>query len=422
MGTGADQPAEPANRESYVKDVVLHEILEKSDRRYVMVITPIHTVTDIVGTYQIELTLERVDSHIAAAVRELVIGYFVMAILFASILYWTMRVLVIQPIENVNRGVDRISGGNFDFRIALNSKDELGSLASAFNQMARDLEDSRSDLTKLNEELERRVDLRSKQLSAEIAVREIAEAELAHHQKLESLGNLSGGIAHNLNNLLQPMFALSRMLMKKLPDESKELEYAEKIAQASKRAKDLVTRIVLFSRRELPGRELVDICKLIDEALALTKDTLPTTAKLTVTLSEDTGLILADASQIETAFINLLSNAADSLNGRSGQIFISPSECDLDGDFSEKGSEHSPGPYAKLVVQDNGVGMGAETLEKAFEPFFTTKDIGKGTGLGLSSTYGIVQNHHGLITCDSQLGVGSTFEMYLPISQDRSTP
>ena len=171
MGTGADQPAEPANRESYVKDVVLHEILEKSDRRYVMVITPIHTVTDIVGTYQIELTLERVDSHIAAAVRELVIGYFVMAILFASILYWTMRVLVIQPIENVNRGVDRISGGNFDFRIALNSKDELGSLASAFNQMARDLEDSRSDLTKLNEELERRVDLRSKQLSAEIAVR-----------------------------------------------------------------------------------------------------------------------------------------------------------------------------------------------------------------------------------------------------------
>ena len=422
MGTGADQPAEPANRESYVKDVVLHEILEKSDRRYVMVITPIHTVTDIVGTYQIELTLERVDSHIAAAVRELVIGYFVMAILFASILYWTMRVLVIQPIENVNRGVDRISGGNFDFRIALNSKDELGSLASAFNQMARDLEDSRSDLTKLNEELERRVDLRSKQLSAEIAVREIAEAELAHHQKLESLGNLSGGIAHNLNNLLQPMFALSRMLMKKLPDESKELEYAEKIAQASERAKDLVTRIVLFSRRELPGRELVDICKLIDEALALTKDTLPTTAKLTVTLSEDTGLILADASQIETAFINLLSNAADSLNGRSGQIFISLSECDLDGDFSEKGSEHSPGPYAKLVVQDNGVGMGAETLEKAFEPFFTTKDIGKGTGLGLSSTYGIVQNHHGLITCDSQLGVGSTFEMYLPISQDRSTP
>ena len=333
-----------------------------------------------------------------------------------------MRVLVIQPIENVNRGVDRISGGNFDFRIALNSKDELGSLASAFNQMARDLEDSRSDLTKLNEELERRVDLRSKQLSAEIAVREIAEAELAHHQKLESLGNLSGGIAHNLNNLLQPMFALSRMLMKKLPDESKELEYAEKIAQASERAKDLVTRIVLFSRRELPGRELVDICKLIDEALALTKDTLPTTAKLTVTLSEDTGLILADASQIETAFINLLSNAADSLNGRSGQIFISLSECDLDGDFSEKGSEHSPGPYAKLVVQDNGVGMGAETLEKAFEPFFTTKDIGKGTGLGLSSTYGIVQNHHGLITCDSQLGVGSTFEMYLPISQDRSTP
>ena len=270
MGTGADQSAEPANQESYVNDVVLHEILEKSDRRFVKVITPIHTVTDIVGTYQIELTLERVDSQIAAAVRELVIGYFVMAILFASILYWTMRVLVIQPIENVNRGVDRISGGNFDFRIALNSKDELGSLASAFNQMGRDLEDSRSELTKLNEELERRVDLRSRQLSAEIAVREFAEAELAHHQKLESLGNLSGGIAHNLNNLLQPMFALSGLLMKKLPDGSKELEYAEKIAQASERAKDLVTRIVLFSRRELPGRELVDICKLIDEALALT--------------------------------------------------------------------------------------------------------------------------------------------------------
>ena len=422
IGTGVDQPAEPANQESYVKDVVLHEILEKSDRRYVKVITPIHTVTDIVGTYQIELTLERVDSQIAAAARELVIGYFVMAIMFASILYWTLRVLVIQPIENVNRGVERIADGNLDFRITPSSSDELGTLASAFNRMGKDLEDSRSALTKLNEELEQRVDRRSRQLSAEIAVRELAEAELAHHQKLESLGNLSGGIAHNLNNLLQPMFALSRMLTRKLPAGSKELEYAEKIAQASERAKDLVTRVVQFSRRELPGRELVDICKLIDEALELTKDTLPTTAELAVTLDKDTGLILADASQIETAFINLLSNAADSLNGRSGQIFISLSGCDLDGDFSEKGSEQSPGPYAKLVVRDNGTGMGAETLERVFEPFFTTKDIGKGTGLGLSSTYGIVQNHHGLITCDSQLGVGSTFEMYLPIFQDRSIP
>ena len=422
MDTGADQPAEPANRESYVKDVVLHEILEKSGRRYVRVITPIHTVTEIVGTYQIELTLERVDSQIAAAARELIIGYFVMAILFASILYWTLRVLVIQPIADVNRGVERIAGGDFDYRIPLNSNDELGTLASAFNKMGNDLEDSRSELTKLNEKLEQRVDRRSRQLSAEIAVRELAETELAHHQKLESLGNLSGGIAHNLNNLLQPMFALSRMLTKKLPVGSKELEYAEKIAQASERAKDLVTRIVLFSRRDLPGRELVDICKLIDEALALTKDTLPATANLNVDLDKDTGLILADASQIETAFINLLSNAADSLNGQSGQIFISLSGCDLEGDFSEKGVEHSPGPYAKLVVQDNGIGMGAETLERLFEPFFTTKDIGKGTGLGLSSAYGIVQNHHGLITCDSQLGVGSTFEMYLPISQDRSTP
>ena len=203
IGTGVDQPAEPANQESYVKDVVLHEILEKSDRRYVKVITPIHTVTDIVGTYQIELTLERVDSQIAAAARELVIGYFVMAIMFASILYWTLRVLVIQPIENVNRGVERIADGNLDFRITPSSSDELGTLASAFNRMGKDLEDSRSALTKLNEELEQRVDRRSRQLSAEIAVRELAEAELAHHQKLESLGNLSGGIAHNLNNLLQ---------------------------------------------------------------------------------------------------------------------------------------------------------------------------------------------------------------------------
>ena len=182
MDTGADQPAEPANRESYVKDVVLHEILEKSGRRYVRVITPIHTVTEIVGTYQIELTLKRVDSQIAAAARELIIGYFVMAILFASILYWTLRVLVIQPIADVNRGVERIAGGDFDYRIPLNSNDELGTLASAFNKMGNDLEDSRSELTKLNEKLEQRVDRRSRQLipncdeqdSSQFVVRSIA--------------------------------------------------------------------------------------------------------------------------------------------------------------------------------------------------------------------------------------------------------
>ena len=146
---------------------------------------------------------------------------------------------------------------------------------------------------------------------------------------------------------------------------------------------------------------------------------MPTTVKLTFDLDRNSDAVFVDGTQIQTVFMNLISNAVDSLKGENGEVNVSLSKCDLASEEADPIANLAPRAYAQITVRDNGQGMSSAVRQRIFDPFFSTKPIGEGTGLGLSSAYGILQNHGGAITCESEPGTGSVFRIYLPMVRER---
>ncbi len=255
-------------------------------------------------------------------------------------------------------------------------------------------------------------------VALDMTERKRAEGHLRHAQKMEALGNLAGGVAHNLNNLLVPIVGLSRMSADDLSPDSAQREVLERIHGASERARDIVARILAFSRQEKPSFERFELKCLVKDALALARTSLPPNIALSVDMSDGDLLVDADRVQIESLFLNIFNNAAAAIGAAEGgrieislgQETLGPRRCQLiDPELQE-------GRYAALVIKDNGSGMDDHTLAHIFDPFFTTKDVGEGTGLGLSMAHGIIREHEGAITVDSKPGRGTLFTIYLPLS------
>jgi signal transduction histidine kinase len=208
------------------------------------------------------------------------------------------------------------------------------------------------------------------------------------------------------------------MTLRKLPDDSEHRERLEKVVQAAMRARDLVSKILTFSRQEDLAQKNIDVIAIVKETLGLLRTTLPSTVKLKEDVHLDNGQIFADAAQIGTVLLNLASNAADSMDGKPGSLEIALARVEI-GEHSIGGLKSAePGPYARIQVKDTGHGMDEATLKRIFEPFFTTKDVGKGTGLGLATAYGIIANHGGIIEVSSKVDVGTTFDVYLPLVEE----
>ncbi len=251
----------------------------------------------------------------------------------------------------------------------------------------------------------------------DITKRREAHLQLRQAQKAESLGTLAGGITHELNNLLLPILTLSRMVIKKLPDDSPEREKMEKIIEAGERAKDLVARVLAFSRLEEPHRENTEIFGIVDNALKLLKTTTPSSIKIVSDdMKKDTGKIFADVDQVATVLTNLVSNAVDAIGGKNGTIKISLTPVKVDDKLADTIDGLKAGTYAKLTVSDSGCGIDKDQLERIFDPFYTTKEVGQGTGLGLSMVQGTIARHKGGINVSSEAGKGTTFNIYLPLS------
>jgi signal transduction histidine kinase len=225
------------------------------------------------------------------------------------------------------------------------------------------------------------------------------ERQLLHSQKLEALGTLAGGIAHDLNNTLMPILALSELLMQKMPRGSGEREDLETVVQASRHGRDLVRRILAFSRHQQVAKARADLAAITREALQLLRPTIPAMVLISEQI-EDVRLILADPGQIQQVVVNLVTNAAQAIGDHIGTITVSLSQS---------------GNFIRLRIADTGCGMDAETRDRIFEPFFTTKNVGEGTGLGLSVVHGIVSNHGGLIEVSSQPGEGTEFTIFFPV-------
>jgi PAS domain S-box-containing protein len=241
-----------------------------------------------------------------------------------------------------------------------------------------------------------------------------AERHRLRAQRLESLGRFASGIAHDFNNILTAIVGNAALGRAEATAGRPSAPLFEEIEVASARATALVRQILTFSRDQPPKRELVVLPAIVDEALRLLRAAAPRTISFVTELAPDIPAILAEPTQIHQVLVNLGTNATHAIGEREGRVRVSVERAVLESHLTDSSADLLPGTYARIVVEDSGVGMDEATLEHIFEPFFTTKDPGMGTGLGLAVVHGIVKSHQGGIVVRSTLGAGTTFTLYFP--------
>ena len=248
-----------------------------------------------------------------------------------------------------------------------------------------------------------------------------ADLQLRQAQKMEAVGQLTGGIAHDLNNILTVITGTIEILAEAVAGRPELVAIAKMIDEAAERGADLTQRLLAFARKQpLQPRE-VDVNSLVIEASNLLRPTLGEQVEVQIMLSGNTARALIDPSQLTNAILNLALNARDSMPD-GGKLTIETSNVILDDSYAGIHSEVTAGPYVLIAVTDSGHGIPAGILENVFEPFFTTKDVGKGSGLGLSMVYGFVKQSNGHIKIYSEESHGTTVRIYLPQARGLAQP
>ncbi len=249
-------------------------------------------------------------------------------------------------------------------------------------------------------------------INTDITEKKRLEAQFLRAQRMEGIGTLAGGIAHDLNNMLAPIMMSLEILKMKFPDSETEdiLNTLEKSAQ---RGSDLVRQVLSFARGVAGHRVVVDPVQILKDIQKIAQDTFPKSISFHLAASKNLWSVTSDPTQMHQVFLNLCINARDAMP-QGGSLSIQLENAILDDTYAAMNPDSKPGAYVLVRVEDTGTGIPMEVRDKIFEPFFTTKDIGEGTGLGLSTTLGIVRSHGGFINLSSELGSGTKFEVYLP--------
>jgi nitrogen-specific signal transduction histidine kinase/CheY-like chemotaxis protein len=239
------------------------------------------------------------------------------------------------------------------------------------------------------------------------------EEQIRELQKLESIGLLAAGVAHDLNNMLTPIIGYAELLERGLSSAPDLEGHAREITRAGKRSRDLVQQLLAFSRRQTLSMQTVDLRQIVTGVEKLLRRTLRENIEIEVVLPGDPCPVRADVGQIEQIVMNLAVNAQDAMP-QGGHLSIEAEVVDGDDAYAASHAHHLVGPHVLLSVSDTGVGMDEDTKSHAFEPFFTTKERGHGTGLGLATVYGIVKQHGGSIWLYSEPNRGTVCKVYLP--------
>lgn len=247
------------------------------------------------------------------------------------------------------------------------------------------------------------------------------EKQLLQAQKMEAVGRLAGGVAHDFNNMLGAIIGYTEMLMKQLNQADPTYHYGEEIRKAADRAAILTRQLLAFSRKQILQPQRLNLNTVIGDLEKMLRRLIGEDVDLFLNLDPTLAAVKADFGQMEQVILNLAVNARDAMP-QGGKLAISTANINLNEAHPHKQADFSAGPYIVVAVSDSGLGMDGETLDHIFEPFFTTKELGSGTGLGLSTAYGIIKQSGGFIEVASESGVGTTFKIYLPVIGEAAEP
>jgi len=259
-------------------------------------------------------------------------------------------------------------------------------------------------------------------VNTDITEKKQLESQFLRTQRLESLGTLAGGIAHDLNNILTPILSTAQLLQLKFPNADEQSRHLLKIVETNtKRGAALVKQVLQFARGVEGARTIVQVKHLIHEVEQVAEKTFPKSINLLTDVESELWLVSGDATHLHQLLMNLVVNARDAMpNG--GTLTITAKNLFVDEHYARLNLDASVGSYIGLTVKDTGIGMSAEIMDRIFEPFFTTKELGKGTGLGLATVRGIVKSHRGFIDVLSRVGEGTEFKVFLPAVEASISP
>ncbi len=366
-------------------------------------------VGQLVSAISVRIPLDRAYAEANAFSLRLSLALVgVLAALFGTQVLFERR-LVFAPIARLRGAAATLSHQRAGFvPLALPPHPELAELTSAFNRLAESVARNREDL-------ERQVAERTAALVAANGELERTTREREHARKIEALGRLAGGVAHDFNNVLTAVHGYATMLLDALPPGDPRREDVLEIERAGGRASALTRQLLAFSRRDVVAPRILDPNRVLTELEAMLRRLIPENVRVVLDLASDAGPIRVDPSQLEQVVVNLAVNARDAMPA-GGRIVIRTRAATIPG--AEAPPEPlAPGRWMVLSVEDGGVGMDAETLQNAFEPFFTTKGRDAGTGLGLATVQSIARQCGGAVAAESAPGRGSTFRVWIPAVQ-----
>jgi PAS domain S-box-containing protein len=258
-------------------------------------------------------------------------------------------------------------------------------------------------------------------INRDLSERRRLEARLQRAEKLEAVGRLAGGLAHDFNNLTTAILGFAGLLSERVGDDSEAREALQEIHVAAQRASELTRQLLAYTRQQVMRGQVLDMNDVVESSLQLLSRLIGEDIEIITDLDPDIGAVRADPGQINQVLMNLAVNARDAMTG-GGRLTLTTANQHLDHEFADAHPPTQPGDYVRLRVADTGHGMSEEIRAHAFDPFFTTKNVGEGTGLGLATVYGIVKQSGGYIWVESEEEAGTTFDIYLPQVSERAEP
>ena len=246
------------------------------------------------------------------------------------------------------------------------------------------------------------------------------EAQLLHSQKMEAVGLLAGGVAHDFNNMLSVILGHVELALLQVNREDGIYKYLREIESAGRRSADLTRQLLAFARRQTIAPRVLDLNEALAGMLKMLQRLIGEDIELTWLPAPELGLVKMDASQLDQVLTNLVVNARAAIS-EGGRVTIETADAEFDEEYCRAHQGYLPGRYVMVAVSDNGRGMDRDTMDRIFEPFFTTREFGQGTGLGLATVYGIIRQNHGFINVYSEPGRGSTFRIYLPLCREEQS-